>query len=265
MKVYGYALPGLIFLFNPVLNAQMQIGGGICSSASLNGTYSLTLTGRDVSSSAIFTKLSQGVGSATFDGQSKITFSLTTNTNSTTGVAQTLSGSYSLQANCSGTLNITSGDTATFTLEAYNNPTESLSRNFLIAGQDGTYSFTGNGGLLPASCSTAQLSGVYAFNATSFALNSGAVSGVGNISGLLTFDGMGGLTTNWYVSTATTTNNTTSGQYSVGQGCTGTASVMDSSGNKWSLTFSLTSATGANFLLSGASSTTMFTGSGRSL
>lgn len=243
----------------------MQIGGGICSSASLSGAYSLTLTGRDFSSSAVFTKISHGIGTATFDGQNKVTFSLTTNTNATAGVPQTLSGTYSLQANCSGSLTITTGDTASFTLEAFNNPTQSLSRNFLIAGQDGTYSFNGNGGLLPASCSTAQLSGTFAFNATSFALSSGAVSGVGNISGLLTFDGKSGVTTNWYAASSTTTNDTGTGQYSVAQGCTGTASVTDAAGNTFSLSFTLTSATGANFLLTGASPALMFTGSGRSL
>ena len=264
MKICLPSLSGLLLMAVP-LAAQMQIGGGICSSASLNGSYSLTLTGRDVSSSATFTKLSESVGTATFDGQNKVTFSLTTNTNTSSGVPQTLSGTYSLQANCSGTLSITTGDTASFTLEAFNNPTESLSRNFLIAGQDGTYSFTGNGGLLPASCSTAQLSGVFAFNATSFALTSGTVSGVGNISGLLTLDGKSGATGNWYVATTTTTNDTATGQYSVASGCTGTASLSDPGGNTFSLTFTLTSATGANFLLTGASPTMMFTGSGRAL
>lgn len=264
MKICFLALSALSLLALP-LAAQTQIGGGICSSASLNGTYSLTLTGRDVSSSATFTKISQGVGTATFDGQNKVSFSLTTNTNAAAGVPQTLSGTYSLQANCSGTLSITSGDTASFTLEAFNNPTESLSRNFLLAGQDGTYSFSGNGGLLPASCSTAQLAGVFAFNATSFALNSGAVSGVGNISGLLTLDGKSGATANWYVATTTTTNDTATGQYSVAQGCTGTASLKDSGGTTFSLTFTLTSATGANFLVTGASPTLMFTGNGRTL
>jgi hypothetical protein len=258
------ALGTLCLLAGP-LAAQMQIGGGICSSASLSGTYSLTLTGRDVSSSATFTKISEGVGSATFDGQSKVTLSLTTNTNAAAGTPQTLSGTYSLQANCSGTLTITTGDTASFTLEAFNNPTESLSRNFLLAVQDGTYAFTGNGGLLPASCSAAQFAGVFAFNATSFALSSGAVSGVANITGLLTLDGKNGVSANWYVAATTTANDTATGQYSVAQGCTGSASVTDPAGNTFSLAFTLTSATGANFLLTGASPALMFTGSGRTL
>lgn len=250
------------------LRAQMQIGGGICSSASLSGNYSLTLTGRDVSSSVTFTKISQGVGTATFDGLNKVTFALTTNTNAGTTGPQTLGGTYSLQANCVGVVNISSGDTATFTLAVFNNPTGTgtASRNFLLAGNDGVYSFTGNGGLLPAApCSTSQLSGVFAFNATSFSLTSGSVSAVGNISGLLNFDGQSGITSTWYLSTGATTTDTTSGQYAVTQGCTATASVTDASGQTFTLAFTLTSATGANFLVSGASPSLMFTGSGRVL
>ncbi len=265
MRLYLPVLICLIGLPGARLTAQTRIGGGVCSSASLSGTYSLALTGRDVSSSATFTKVSEGVGTATFDGQSKVTFSLTTNTNAAAGVSQTLIGTYTLQANCSGSLSITTGDTTSFTLEAYNNPTGTLSKNFLVDGQDGTYSFAGNGGLLPASCSTSQATGTFAFNASSFALKSGAVSGIGNISGLVTLDGMGGVSTTWYLSTGMTTSDTTTGQYSVTAGCTGTATVTDPAGQSFNLAFTLLAADGANFIVTGASPTLMFSGSGRSL
>ncbi len=127
--------------------AQSQIGGGVCSSSSVNGAYSLTLTGRDVSSSVVFMKVSQGIGTATFDGLSKVTFSLTTNLNQTAGLSQTLSGTYSMQANCIGVLSITSGDSATFSLESYNQ-----GKDFLITGQDANYSYSGSGVSLPATC-----------------------------------------------------------------------------------------------------------------
>lgn len=250
------------------LPAQTTIGGGICSTASLNGSYSLSLTGRAVNSSGVFSKISQGVGTATFDGESKVTLSLTTNTNSATGVPQTMSGAYTLQANCSGFVSITSGDTASFTLEAYNNPTGSLSKNFLLTGEDGTFAFTGSGGALPSSCSASQITGVYAFNGTSSVLNAGAVSGVGTIAGLLTFNGSSGLTTTWYASTGTSTSIptvTASGQYSVASGCTAMATVTDSSGQTWNLSFVFTSATGNGFTITGASPTLMFSGSGRTL
>jgi hypothetical protein len=266
MKVHSAALTCLACLAgSPLLAQTPQIGGGVCSSASLTGAYSLTLTGRDVAPTVTFSKISEGIGTATFDGQSKVTFSLTTNMNQSFGVAQTLSGTYSLQANCQGLLTITTGDTASFTLEAFNNPTGSLSRNFLLEGNDGVYSFTGNGGLLPSTCAASLLSGVYAFNGTGFALTTGTVSGVNTISGLLQFDGNGAVTTTWYVSSGATTSNTTAGQYFVGPGCTAIAGVKDPAGNIYALTFALTSANGSNFLLSGASPSLMFTGSGRTL
>ena len=85
---------------------------GTCTSATLTGTYSLTLTGRAVSSTLAFTGEYQAVGTITFDGTSAVTASLIANTNAAPGVAQTLKGTYTIPANCVCTLNITSGDTA---------------------------------------------------------------------------------------------------------------------------------------------------------
>ena len=112
MRIRAAALS--CFCLAAPLMAQMQIGGGTCSSASLNGTYSATLTGRDVSSTLTFSKALEGIGTATFDGQSKVAFTLTTNTNQSSGISQTLSGTYTMQANCAGTLTLTTGDTAKF-------------------------------------------------------------------------------------------------------------------------------------------------------
>ena len=143
------------------LMAQPQIGGGTCSSASLSGNYSLSLNGRDVGSAVTFLNVIEGIGTATFDGQSNVTFSLTNNTNESTGRVQTYSGTYSLQANCIGGLTLTTGDTASFGLESYDQ-----GKDFLLTGSDGTYSYTGSGSVLPATCSASLLSGVYAFNGT---------------------------------------------------------------------------------------------------
>jgi uncharacterized protein (TIGR03437 family) len=240
---------------------QTQIGGGTCSSASLNGTYSLTLTGRDVRSNVTFSKVLQGIGAATFDGQSKVVFALTNNTNQSSASTQTWSGAYSLQANCTGTLTLTTGETASFSLQSYNG-----GKSYLITGLDGTYTFTGSGSLMPASpCSTSQLTGSYSFDGSGYALTAGAISGADNISGLLQFDGGGNVTANWNVAasgTSTTTNAT--GQYAVLPSCAGSATVTDSSGNVSTLQFVVTTAGGSNFLVSGTNPLLMFTGSGRS-
>ena len=256
----------LPFLIAAPLLAQPQIGGGACNSASLSGTYSLSLSGRDLSSAVAFSNVLQGIGTAAFDGLSKVTFTLTNNTQKQFGVGQTLSGTYSMQANCIGTVNITSGDMATFTLGSYNEPAQEVpALAFFIDGQDGVYSFLGNGNLLPAAgCTASLLSGIYAFNGNGFALTSSAISGVNSISGLMQFDGTSAITTNWYVSTSgSSTNTTTSGSYTVTSGCTGTATVTDPAGNSYSLVFTVTSKN--NFAVSGANSKIVFTGNGRIL
>lgn len=254
------------FLLAAPLLAQPQIGGGTCNSASLNGTYSLSLTGRDLSSAVAFSNVLQGIGTAAFDGLSKVTFTLTNNTQKQFGVAETLSGTYSMQANCIGVVNITSGDTATFTLGSFDQAAEGVAAtDFFVDGQDGVYSFLGNGSLLPASaCTASLLSGTYAFNGNGFALAANAISGVNSISGLMQFDGTSAITTNWYVSTSgSSTNTTTSGSYTVTAGCTATATVTDPSGNSYTLVFTVTSKN--NFAVSGANSQIIFTGNGRIL
>lgn len=260
MKMHRIVLACLPCLPAALL-AQPQIGGGICSSSTLSGNYSLTLTGRDVSSSAGFSSALQGIGIAAFDGLSKVTFTLTNNTNKALSTPQTLSGEYSLQANCVGAVNITSGDTASFTLESFNS-----GGGYLITGQDGTYSYTGSGSELPESCTASELSGAYAFNGAGFALASGAIAGVNYISGIVTFDGTSAITTNWYVSAnGATTATSTSGSYSVTSGCTATANLTDSMGNTYVLAFTITSAKGTNFIVSGANAQTIFSGAGRTL
>src|ERR1700721_808224 len=89
-----------------------------------------------------------------FDGPRRVTFSQTTNTNKAFGTAQTLSGTYTLQANCVGVVTINSGDTATLTLSASN-----LGKAYMVTGQDGVYAFTGRGSVLPATCPTALTAG----------------------------------------------------------------------------------------------------------
>ena len=261
-RVHSAIFACFLFLAAGPLMAQMQIGGGTCSSASLSGTYSLTLSGRDVNSTVTFIKISEGIGTATFDGLGHVTFSLTTNTNVSSGAAQTLSGTYNLQANCAGALNLTSGTTANFSLEVYDS-----GKSYLITGEDGNFLFMGSGSRAPASCTASLLSGAYAFNATGFPLTSGAISGGNNVSGLLTFDGNNVINVNWNTAGAGTTpvNSTGTGTYTMTPSCTASATLLDSSNNSWTLQFAITSTDGSNFVVSGASPVLMFTGAGRTV
>jgi hypothetical protein len=260
MRIQHTILACLPCLLAAPLLAQPQIGGGTCTSSTLNGAYSLMLTGRDLSSAVAFSNILQGIGTATFDGLSKVTFSLTNNTNKTTGVPQTQSGTYSLQSNCIGVVNITSGDTASYILGVYN-----TGEAYFITGQDGTYSLLGSGNTVPASCTAGTLTGVYTFNGNGDSLTSGTIAGVNNISGLLTFDGTSAVTGTWFVSASGTSKSTaTTGTYAVTAGCTATANVTDSSGNAYALVFAINSTAGA-FVVSGANPTLTFSASGRPL
>ena len=243
-----------------LLLAQPQIGGGLCNSSTLKGTYSLTLTGRSVGSDATLSAFSAGVGTATFDGLSAVTLAFSANTAKTQGVAQTFSGTYNLPVNCVGTITITTGDNASFTLESYNQ-----GKAYLITGQDGTYAFNGSGSSLPATCSISQLNGTYAFNGNAFSLTSGAITGVADFSGLMQLDGASAITTNWSISKGGTTQAVTStGTYVVSSNCAATATMTDSSGNAYSLQITITSTTG-NFIFSGTNPQMAFKGTGRPL
>jgi uncharacterized protein (TIGR03437 family) len=235
--------------------AHAQVSG-TCTNATLTGTYSLTLAGRGVTAAVAITKVFEGVGTITFDGVSAVTATLTTSTNQAAGVTQTLAGTYTIPSNCVGTLNFTSGDTASYTLIPYNK-----SNDFIMTGQDANYEFTGSGGPQPVSCLTSTLSGVYAFSGNGFSLNAGAIMGVNYFSGLLEFDGAGTLTGNFSLSNnGMAIAETISGQYSVSSSCVGTATVKDSNGVGYTLSYALTTADGANATVVGATPQELFTG-----
>jgi hypothetical protein len=68
----------------------------------------------------------------------------------------TWSGSYSVQANCAGTVTVASGGSATFNLALY-----AAGGDFVLTGNDATYSYSGSGVTQPAGCSAATFAGVY--------------------------------------------------------------------------------------------------------
>ncbi len=217
--------------------AQTQIGGGTCNSSSLNGGYSVSITGRQVTSAGAFTSVFQSVGAATFDGLSKVTITLATDGLQSVGSAATWSGTYSIQANCAGTITITSGGSAVLNIAVYNQ-----GNAFLITGHDATYSYSGSGNNQPNTCSTALLSGSYVFSATGFGLNGNAVSGVTDAAGTLQFDGQGKITANiTLISIGGPNAVTATGAYSVdGGSCTGSGTLTDSKGNSYTLSLSIT-------------------------
>jgi len=218
------------------LAAQTTIGGGTCNSSSLNGSYSFTITGRQVTGSAI-TNYFQANGFANFDGQSQISITMTSDTLQAFGVSLPWAGSYSIQANCQGTVTIATGGAGTFNLVVYNQ-----GNGFLMTGADGTLSYSGSGNLQPASCLTNLLSGVYTMNATGYGVTPTALNAVSDATGLFQFDGQGNATANITLAApgAALATLSLTGTYSVGSNCLGTATLSDNKGNTYSLVISVT-------------------------
>jgi uncharacterized protein (TIGR03437 family) len=231
-----------------------------CTAATLTGTYHFDLTGRDVTGGVALNKTYQSTGTITFDGVSQVTASLATNTNTNPGVPLSLGGTYAIPSNCVGSLNFSTGDTASYTLIPYDSGV-----HFLMVGEDATYELTGNGDTLPASCLASTLSGVFAFSGNGFSLAGGAITGVNNISGLLQFDGVSAISGNWSISTnGTATPDSISGTYTLSTGCTGSATVMDPDGVTYTLSYSISSTDGSDFTVIGAAATDMFTSAAHS-
>jgi uncharacterized protein (TIGR03437 family) len=236
--------------------AQPQIGGGTCSTASLSGDYAVTLAGRDVSSSGTIVGVLQGVGMASFDGQGNVKAALTFNTNAGTALPITDAGTVDISSNCSGT--ITFPD-ATYNLVVYNQ-----GKDAAFAGTDGTHTNSGTASVLPTACLTASLSGVYAFSANGYTFTGTSVTGVSQTSGLLQFDGQGKVTAaNWTTTAGTTTVPVAaSGTYVMNSPstCVGTATLADTDGKAYALSFAVTNPTGADFSVATSGPQLIFTG-----
>jgi hypothetical protein len=229
------------------LLAQTTIGGGSCSSATVNGAYAVSITGRQVTSAGNFNNVFQANGAATFDGLSKVTVTLTADTGPAVGSPLTWSGTYSIQANCAGAITITSGGSATFNLILYSGGSD-----FLITGNDPTYAYSGSGVAQPTGCSASLLTGVYNATTTGYSLSAGSVSGAAAAAALLQFDGIGSVTVNLTMP-GTATVSALTGSYSISSNCLGSAHLTDSKGGAYAMSISVYSATktySSNFYVS---------------
>jgi hypothetical protein len=245
--------------------AQTTIGGGSCTSATVKGVYAVTITGRQVTTSGNFTNVFQANGSATFDGLSAVAIALTADTGSLAGTPLSWSGTYSVQANCAGAVTIATGGSATFNMALY-----ASGSDFVLTGNDATYSYSGSGITQPASCSAATFAGVYTMSGTGYTLSSSAVSGAAALSGLLQLDGQSVITANLSITQgASTSTATLTGSYSLSSNCLGSAALTDSKGGSYVMGFSVYSATkvyssnvyvtlaqGGKFLISGTAHAT---------
>ena len=213
------------------LLAQPTIGGGSCSSATIAGTYAATINGRGITkatSGGDISSVIEAVGTVNFDGQSKAVFTLTANTATASGSSLPWAGTYTVQANCTGAITVTTAGNATLNLAVYNGGVA-----FALTGNDSTYVYTGSGSTIATGCSTSTLTGVYAVTATGyFGVSSGSAGGAASLTGIVQFDGAGNVTATWagsangFLAGVTGSGNyTLTGTYSLGTSCTGNASL----------------------------------------
>ncbi len=224
--------------------AQNQIGGGNCSAATLNGTYSLTLSGRAITAAGSFAGTIQAVGTATFDGKSAVTFTGIANTNHGAGTPFSYTGSYAIASNCYGPINFVTGNPATYTLVVWGGGS-----NFATTGSDATYVYSGSGNnAFPAGCATATLSGPYSFTTSGSTLSGTTQTGSAGEEGVFQFDGQGKVTASYADSSGGTSPAaiTATGTYSVTSGCLASATLVDSNGATNTLNFVLTGNYGAS-------------------
>ncbi len=241
------------------------ISGGNCSAAMLSGQYSLTLGGRDFSTTGTDVQTYEGGGTATFDGNSNVTFAGTVNTNLAQGKTFTYSGTYTVSSNCSGTLTLAQGSSATFVLVVWSN-----GQQYNITGSDSTYTYSGSGtGNQPAACGTPSFSGGYTYDSTGPMLSGTAITSVADESGVFQFDGQGNVTASYTISSsqASPVQLTSSGTYTVASNCTASATLKDSNGATNTLNFVLEGVYGQNaevleanpqFIRSGSAHTTFY-------
>src|ERR1039457_6709394 len=253
-------------LFDGSGAAAQATTAAACTASTLNGTYELVLSGR-LAPVGITTKILSSDGAATFDGLGKVTFTLTSNAvngSQSFGVPLAYSGTYSLQSNCQGSIDINSGDTATFAVVAYSiDATTQQARTFNLVGTDATYAYNGGGTVQPAACALSTLSGEWPFSANGNSLSGPTNTGVVDLAGVLQFDGQGNVTVNWtQASNTATANVSATGTYTVTGACLGSLTLTDTANQTYAGSVSVFGAAANNFEWVAANPQLIFTGVG---
>lgn len=202
-----------------------KVGGGSCSMSIVNGTYFYVLGGSLLSNgeAAAYAELGKLVanGSGGVSGQSVASV----NGQQT---VYSLSGSYSIQANCTGTitLNVNSQFTTTLTFQLVNN-----AQAVVLAISNSGQVITGRAyrqtaGSVSNQCATGSLSGNYGYLLTGVATSAGSTYAYSD-AGQVVADGNGNLSTTSVANLGGGVSPVTAaGNYSVQTDCLGTASII---------------------------------------
>lgn len=219
----------LFCLLTIPLQAQTQIGGGVCTNSSFSGIYFYLLSGNSLLGSQLYPYVE--LGKLVADGQG----SVSGNSHASVGgsiSAYNLVGTYSVQSSCTGSM----------TLSVNSQPSRSLTFQMVNGGQGAIIAFSSSSGVIagrayrqtastrPIQCGTASLSGSYAYLLTGAAYLSGNgyyYSQAGSATG----DGRGNMSATGMINVSGTTLTTTGqGPYSMASDCSGTASIRNQNG-----------------------------------
>jgi uncharacterized protein (TIGR03437 family) len=204
-----------------------QIGGGTCTTSIVTGTY-FYLVGGEVASSGggtVYAELGKLVadGNGNVSGQSY----------ASVGGQQTtysLSGTYTVQANCAGTITVTNGQTTNnLAFQVTNNGQGMIVAIFTSSAVVGGSAYRQTASATPIQCGNGSLSGAYGYRLSGVAPVSGGVAY--SDAGQFVADGNGNATgasvANFGGSVSQTNAN---GSYSVASDCSGVAQVTNQNG-----------------------------------
>ena len=268
---YSYAGSGVI-----------QPQATTCSASTLNGVYTFNAQGYGLNSTSV-NGAANGAGLLQFDGQSNLTVNATGVISGAINSPVTLTGSYTISADCLGSATVTDSNSHAFAMSfsiysvaaANTNFYASLARaaDFLMTGS-GHAAFGQPTPTLTAfpevpgqtisggTCSTSNLAGSYALT-----LNGRGISPAGSLAasfqgnGTATFDGQGNVTLAGTSNTNLAQGKAFSytGTYSVPSNCYGTLTITTTSAATFTL---LVLDGGSQFAMEGSDAAYVYSGSG---
>jgi hypothetical protein len=204
-----------------------------CANASLVGSYGVTLDGSVFPATGGPT-FQKSIGLLTSDGQGLLRATLTTSVNGTvTPTAYT--GSYSVQANCTGSMTLNGGSSGPLVLAlGIGNGGQSA----VLAGALSSIALSGTMVKASTGCSAGALTAGYNWESDGEVVQAGGM--IASVSGLidLQFDGRGGISGSLIrVQLGAPVTLSIGGSYNVNGDCTGTIHFTDSQGFNYNIAF----------------------------
>jgi uncharacterized protein (TIGR03437 family) len=211
---------------NQPVTVQPRVGGLLtCAPVTISGPYGYAISGSIPTSGGIIPFADYGTLVA--DGKGSFTGSSTSSTGGTIS-ARGISGTYSINANCTGaaTFQDTLGNTLHLSFTVVDNGSEIQ----FIQTDSGTV-VSGQAERAATSCDTSAVSGSYTYAISGWVAASGAFQPFAD-AGRIVADGSGNFSgKSTYSASGRIIRRTLNGTYSVGSACSGMATIKDNFGN----------------------------------